>query len=150
MQVEKYDTAYFLLQDKSYRCYLPDNQIDSYIRDLKGKIDTTTLKEIIRNSHMPSFTNLEFNEKLISKEIGANIISPSLVDSIQRNEDISQPLNKRLFYICSMPVFDNEQIYAVIDFGGGTRRLAMEGKKYLFKKTKSGWTLIATFDNWTS
>ncbi len=41
-------------------------------------------------------------------------------------------------------------MYAVIDFGGGTRRLAMQGKKYLFKKTKRGWTLIATFDDWKS
>jgi hypothetical protein len=149
-QVEKYDTSYFLLQSKSYKCYLPDNQFDLYMKDLKGKIETATLKEIIRNSHSTSAPDFEFDAKLISKESGATLITTATVDSLQMNDNISQPLNKRLFYICSMPVFDNKKTFAVIDFGGGTKILAMQGQKYLFKKTKDGWTLIATFDNWTS
>ena len=127
-----------------------DNKTEFYIKDLNGKIDNETLKEIIRNSHTTSSNDLEFDAKLISRKIGAKLISPSLVDSMQNKEDISQPLNKRLFYICSMPVFDNKKTYAVIDFGGGTKRLAMQGKKYLFKRTKSEWILIATFDSWIS
>lgn len=149
-QVTKYDTIYFQLQSKSYKCYLPDNKLDFYKKELKGKIDTITLNEIILNSHLNIQLDFEFDAELISKENGAHLISPTMVDSLQMNENFSLPLNERMFYICSMPVFDNKRTFAVIDFGGGTKRLAMQGQKYLFKRTTIGWKLIATFDNWSS
>jgi len=149
-QVETYDSTYFLLQNKTYRCYLPENRFDDFISDLQGKIDTAALNEIIQNSHIAPVIDFEFDESFISKEIGAKIITSSTIDSLQTNKDFSRPLNKRMFYICSMPVFDNERNFAVIDFGGGTKINAMYGKKYLFAKSKEGWKLIATFDHWTS
>ncbi|MFZ4402045.1 MAG: hypothetical protein ACOYO1_18595 [Bacteroidales bacterium] len=149
-QVSKYDNSYFLLQSKSYKCYFSEKLFEFYKKELKGRIDTVTLKEIIRNSNSSSKTNFEFDTKLIAKDIGANIITASTVDSLQMNENKAQPLKTRLFYICSEPVYNNKKTFAVIEFGGGTRRLAMLGKKYLFKKTKNGWKLIATFDNWVS
>lgn len=149
-QVYKYDSTYFQLQSKMYKCYLSETRFDDYMNDLQGKIDTATLKEIIQNAHMTPSMELEFNPKFISKETGAKIISPSRIYRLQLNKNVSRPLNKRMFYICSMPVYDNKKNFAVIDFGGGTKLLAMYGKKYLFAKTKNGWKLIATFDHWIS
>ncbi len=149
-QVEKYDSTCFQLQSKPYACNLSETRFDDYMNNLQGKIDTATLKEIIQNAQVTPSMEFEFDPKLISKETGAKIISPSRIGRLQLNKNVSCPLNKRMFYICSMPVFDNHKNFAVIDFGGGTELLAMLGKKYLFAKTKNGWKLIATFDHWIS
>ncbi len=135
-QVAKYDTSFFLLQDKSYVCHLNDNHFDLYLKELKGQIDSVSLKEIIRNSHATTTTDFKFGGNLIDKGNGAKLISEAMVDSLQREKNFSKTLRKRLFYTCSMPVFDSKKEYAVVDFGGGTKLSEMQGQKYLFAKIK--------------
>lgn len=149
-QVHKYDSTYFLLQKEIYNCYLDKEQFKKYFKELNGHINAETLKELILNSHSKITERVEFNSNKLNPNIGCKLINASKIDSLQTNKDYSIPLNRRIFYICSLPVFSNDKNYAVINFGGGTARLAMQGKKYLFKKTKKEWKIIATFDNWTS
>ena len=149
-QVNKYDGDYFQLESKGHICYLSNNKFELYKNELKDKIDTLTLKEIFFNSHLNTQLKFEFEAEYISTETGAHLISPTMIDSLQMIGYSSLPMNKRMFYICTMPVFNNKRTFAVIDFSGGTKRNAMQGQKYLFKRTTNGWKLIATFGEWTS
>lgn len=147
-QVDKYDSTYFLLQRETYNCYLNEDNFERYLNELKGHIKAETLKELIKNSHSETIERIEFDINKLNKDLGFKLVKASRLDSLQRNKDYSIPLNRRKFYICSLPVFSNDKNYAIIEFGGGTARLAMTGRKYLFKKNKNEWRIIATFDNW--
>jgi len=149
-QIRKDDSSFFLLENKTYPCRLRPELENNLPKELKGKIQTAKFNEIVRNSKVKTQPFYIFNSDQIQKGTGIHLISPSRVDSIQRNKDIRVPLNKRTFFICSLPVYDKKKEFAVIDFGGGTAWLEMTGGYYLFKRKGSQWILIGFFGGWSS
>lgn len=148
-QVVVEDSKYFLLHNKIFQCSLNEKYFEKYLKELHGKIDSLTLKELINNCKAAPSNEYEFDVNFIAKNTGANLISSSQVESLERNRDYSRPINERIYYRCTTPAFDNKKVYAIIDFGGGVGSLNMQGQKYLFKKEKNSWQLIGTFDQWT-
>jgi len=127
-QVLKYDSSYFILENRIYTLRLSEDHLSTYYKQLKRKI---------------SFKLAIQNKAIV-------LASSRNIDSMERNWNVSTPINKRLFYISSTPVFDNRKQFAILEFSGGEGLLKMLGRKYLFKKINKEWKLIATFDSWVS
>jgi len=154
-QLHKYDSSYFQLRDKPYQCYLNSQLIKEFPADLSGKIPKATFWEIVKNSKAQKFDEqVLFDSIGIPKQSGAHLISTDSTYRIEHRENsqenIHLPGNRRLFYICSLPVYDKKRKYAVVEFAGGTGSMSMQGAYYVLKCQNNRWILLGSFGLWIS
>ena len=125
-----------------------DGQYDTYMKYLQGFIDVETLKEIVENSKLkPKYTSYFFKNP---EKINAKIIDTNEIKAINKQNKtvISDSTNK--YYYISLPVYDNNKQYAIVDFSESYSRKNFKGSYYLMKRINDKWRIIKAYNEYDS
>jgi hypothetical protein len=128
---------------------LRNEDFERYNKDLRGKIRHSILEEMAQKSRINFHGVFHFNPEYINPELAIKLVSDKEIDSLQISNG-SKNWDRVKYYQCSMPVFDSKKRYAIVSFGGGGGRTSLNGKHYLFRKSKKTWVLVGVFGEWVT